>query len=194
MTPHSEVLLVDVLTTWITKRVALVPRSHALILRSSRPFEGYLTGQFNLGLNMSALCWEHMSGVLSLSINHQINLVNVCFEVQLIKTFQSCSLLFLQCFAWICIIDKLFYFKTLFYTLDCPGGNYFLGRMSFVPIIMIIYLLRPDHAAQPTAKVCFICIISIWITYYFTILWISTILRTYKVACKTYSDVKKVCC
>ena len=29
MTPHSEVLLVDVLTTWITKSVALVPGSHA---------------------------------------------------------------------------------------------------------------------------------------------------------------------
>ena len=29
MTPHSEVLLVDVLTTWITKSVTLVPDSHA---------------------------------------------------------------------------------------------------------------------------------------------------------------------
>ena len=37
MTPHSEVLLVDVLTTWITKSVALDPGSHAHF-RSSRPF------------------------------------------------------------------------------------------------------------------------------------------------------------
>jgi hypothetical protein len=29
MTPHSEVLLVDVLTTWLTKSVTLVPDSHA---------------------------------------------------------------------------------------------------------------------------------------------------------------------
>ena len=54
MTPHSEVLLVDVLTTWITKSVALVPGSHAHYA-VFRPFKGYLTGQFNLELNMASL-------------------------------------------------------------------------------------------------------------------------------------------